>query len=345
MPLGIVLLRSSSNFPLLHLRPIAVSASFFSSLLLLCLLCRPLMVGSSMSPPITSSAPLHSFSPHELELIKRNFLSRLGLQRVPAPASPSIHVPDHMWALYEKMQTAELQSDWIRHYYPKDRRLLASIGPDYNVHDRDWIDIDVSEAVRNLQQDQMTLLVTMSVGTTLSPSPSHSLSSLPYSRIHSAPLILFCETQEKIAKTRRKREATPNANEASTSRSGTGTETAQGGDRTNPEGSRKGKKQRKHQNRASHTGSQSDNLCSRRSLYVDFEELNWQDWIMAPKGYEAGECSGQCIHPLPDHLNATNHAIIQSLIHSFNPSQVPPPCCIPTQTAPLSILYMDVDNV
>lgn len=92
----------------------------------------------------------------------------------------------------------------------------------------------------------------------------------------------FSETQEKIAKTRRKREATPNANEASTSRSGTGTETAQGGDRTNPEGSRKGKKQRKHQNRASHTGSQSDNLCSRRSLYVDFEELNWQDWIMAP---------------------------------------------------------------
>ena len=79
------------------------------------------------------------------------------------------------------------------------------------------------------------------------------------------------------------------------------------------------------------------------------------------EGYEAGECSGQCIHPLPSHLNATNHAIIQSLIHSFNPSQVahglfstkitsfnlqvPPPCCIPTQTAPLSILYMDVDNV
>ena len=37
----------------------------------------------------------------------------------------------------------------------QDRRLLASIGPDYNIHDRDWIDIDVSEAVRNLQQDQV----------------------------------------------------------------------------------------------------------------------------------------------------------------------------------------------
>lgn len=63
---------------------------------------------------------------------------------------------------------------------------------------------------------------------------------------------------------------------------------------------------------------------------------NWQDWIMAPVGYEAYQCKGRCPHPLPSQLNTTNHAIIQSLINSIDPSAVPPPSCVPVEMSSLS---------
>ena len=81
--------------------------------------------------------------------------------------------------------------------------------------------------------------------------------------------------------------------------------------------------------------------CRRRSLYVDFVEIEWNDWIIAPQGYEAFVCAGSCPTILPDHLNATNHAQIQSLLHSVNPRDVPAPCCVPTELSPISMLYVD----
>lgn len=61
-------------------------------------------------------------------------------------------------------------------------------------------------------------------------------------------------------------------------------------------------------------------------------------------GYDAYQCQGRCVHPMPSHLNTTNHAIIQSLIHSIDPSAVPPPSCVPTETSSISILYRDMNN-
>ncbi|KAI6074881.1 Bone morphogenetic protein 6 [Aix galericulata] len=37
------------------------------------------------------------------------------------------------------------------------------------------------------------------------------------------------------------------------------------------------------------------------------------DWIIAPKGYAANYCDGECSFPLNAHMNATNHAIVQTL--------------------------------
>ena len=45
-------------------------------------------------------------------------------------------------------------------------------------------------------------------------------------------------------------------------------------------------------------------------------------WIVAPPGYDAFQCRGECIFPLADHLNATNHAIVQTMVNSMNPSAV-----------------------
>lgn len=86
--------------------------------------------------------------------------------------------------------------------------------------------------------------------------------------------------------------------------------------------------------------------CQIKTLYVSFKDLNWQDWIIAPEGYGAFFCSGECNFPLNAHMNATNHAIVQTLVHLMHPSKVPKPCCAPTKLIPISVLYhIDESNV
>lgn len=86
--------------------------------------------------------------------------------------------------------------------------------------------------------------------------------------------------------------------------------------------------------------------CQIQQLYVSFKDLKWQDWIIAPDGYGAYFCSGECNFPLTAHMNATNHAIVQTLVHLMQPAKVPKPCCAPVRLAPISVLYyVDEANV
>lgn len=39
-----------------------------------------------------------------------------------------------------------------------------------------------------------------------------------------------------------------------------------------------------------------------------------KDWIIAPEGYAAFYCEGECSFPLNSYMNATNHAIVQTLV-------------------------------
>ncbi|XP_034946945.1 protein decapentaplegic-like [Chelonus insularis] len=84
--------------------------------------------------------------------------------------------------------------------------------------------------------------------------------------------------------------------------------------------------------------------CRRHPLYVDFSDVGWNDWIVAPPGYDAFYCHGDCPFPLSDHLNSTNHAIVQNLVYSTNPALVPKACCIPTALSSISMLYLDEEN-
>ncbi|XP_061614271.1 bone morphogenetic protein 6 isoform X2 [Phyllopteryx taeniolatus] len=94
---------------------------------------------------------------------------------------------------------------------------------------------------------------------------------------------------------------------------------------------------------ADYNGSDQKSACRRHELYVSFRELGWQDWIIAPEGYAANYCEGECSFPLNAHMNATNHAIVQTLVHLMNPENVPKPCCAPTKLHAISVLYFD-DN-
>ncbi|XP_033847067.1 bone morphogenetic protein 2b [Periophthalmus magnuspinnatus] len=91
------------------------------------------------------------------------------------------------------------------------------------------------------------------------------------------------------------------------------------------------RKQRRKQNKAN---------CRRHDLYVDFSDVGWNEWIVAPPGYHAFYCQGECPFPLADHLNSTNHAIVQTLVNSVN-SNIPRACCVPTDLSPISLLYLD----
>ncbi|CAD6196437.1 unnamed protein product [Caenorhabditis auriculariae] len=303
------------------------------------------------------------FSTVDAEMVKKGFLRKFGLDDVPVPHGPTISIPTHVWDIYHD---EDYEADWVRHYYPKEllevnsglilsfnlsvaariaseekvvralmklridrkaskcseksvisvffldgnqRLLLGSQGVE---NETDWVDLDVTGAFSTSSIDTVSFAVEFSEDLSLHAAEATSISSLPFARLQSAPLIVFSESS-KPSRARRKR----STNE------------------------RRGRRR----NRKHHRHDAESHLCRKAELYVDFDELNWQDWIMAPKGYSAGQCIGGCPHPMPAHLNASNHAIIQSLLHSLNPHDVPPPSCVPTETSPLSILYVDVDNV
>ncbi|XP_063051002.1 bone morphogenetic protein 10 [Engraulis encrasicolus] len=83
------------------------------------------------------------------------------------------------------------------------------------------------------------------------------------------------------------------------------------------------------------------NHCKKNSLYVEFKDIGWDSWILAPTGYEAFECTGVCSFPLTPHVKPTKHAMVQTLVNMKSPQKVAPACCVPTKLDPISLLYLD----
>jgi len=85
-------------------------------------------------------------------------------------------------------------------------------------------------------------------------------------------------------------------------------------------------------------GSRVVERCNKKSLSINFDDVGWTNWIIAPQSYFANFCSGDCTYPMNDVQNATNHAIIQSIFHSVG-RVVPRSCCAPTKLGRMAILY------
>ncbi|KMY91073.1 protein screw [Drosophila simulans] len=85
--------------------------------------------------------------------------------------------------------------------------------------------------------------------------------------------------------------------------------------------------------------------CERLNFTVDFKELHMHNWVIAPKKFEAYFCGGGCNFPLGTKMNATNHAIVQTLMHLKQP-HLPKPCCVPTVLGAITILrYLNEDII
>ena len=85
----------------------------------------------------------------------------------------------------------------------------------------------------------------------------------------------------------------------------------------------------------------NNGLCRRRSLYVNFKDVGWDTWVIAPEGYDAHYCKGVCPWPLSDQFNSSTHAIVQSTLRESGRKSVPPVCCVPTKLRSISLLYFD----
>ncbi|XP_061088336.1 growth/differentiation factor 10-like [Conger conger] len=83
-------------------------------------------------------------------------------------------------------------------------------------------------------------------------------------------------------------------------------------------------------------------VCARRYLKVDFADVGWSEWIIAPKSFDAFYCSGTCGFPLPKILRPSNHATIQSIVKAVGITPgIPEPCCVPDKMSSQSVLFLD----
>ncbi|XP_014401289.1 PREDICTED: embryonic growth/differentiation factor 1, partial [Myotis brandtii] len=90
--------------------------------------------------------------------------------------------------------------------------------------------------------------------------------------------------------------------------------------------------------------------CRARRLYVSFREVGWHRWVIAPRGFLANYCQGQCSLPAtlpgPGGPPALNHAVLRALMPSAAPGPAGLPCCVPARLSPISVLFFDnSDNV
>ncbi|XP_041942404.1 growth/differentiation factor 2 [Alosa sapidissima] len=81
--------------------------------------------------------------------------------------------------------------------------------------------------------------------------------------------------------------------------------------------------------------------CRRTSLRVNFKDIGWHEWIVAPPEYEAYECKGTCQFPLSPDVTPSKHAIIQSLVNLRHPGKANMACCVPTKLDPITIMYQE----
>ncbi|CAB3396557.1 unnamed protein product [Caenorhabditis bovis] len=82
-------------------------------------------------------------------------------------------------------------------------------------------------------------------------------------------------------------------------------------------------------------------ICQKKGLYVDFDALGWKQWVIAPEGFSAFYCAGACSAPFHRALNATSHAIVQSLVHLVRPNATTEAKCAPSSLSSMKIMFID----
>ncbi|XP_058800353.1 inhibin beta chain, partial [Phymastichus coffea] len=85
--------------------------------------------------------------------------------------------------------------------------------------------------------------------------------------------------------------------------------------------------------------------CCKQRFYVSFAQLGWDDWIIAPQGYYANYCRGNCATGprTPDTFpNYYTHVIEE--YRRMDRLAGMQPCCAPLKFSPMSLIYFGPDS-
>lgn len=82
---------------------------------------------------------------------------------------------------------------------------------------------------------------------------------------------------------------------------------------------------------------QSEESCNRINFTIHFKDIGMDDVVLAPKSFDAFYCSGECNFPLQVQMNATNHALIQTLANLKDPG-IPKSRCTPRTLGSIRVL-------
>uniref|UniRef100_A0A3B5B398 Inhibin beta A chain-like n=1 Tax=Stegastes partitus TaxID=144197 RepID=A0A3B5B398_9TELE len=89
-------------------------------------------------------------------------------------------------------------------------------------------------------------------------------------------------------------------------------------------------------------------ICCKRQFYVNFKDIGWGDWIIAPSGYHANYCEGECPNHMANigssslsfHSTVINHYRMRG----YSPFQNIKSCCVPTRLRAMSMLYYNEEQ-
>ncbi|XP_063706497.1 inhibin beta chain [Culicoides brevitarsis] len=85
--------------------------------------------------------------------------------------------------------------------------------------------------------------------------------------------------------------------------------------------------------------------CCKQRFYVSFKEIGWDDWILAPPGYYANYCRGDCagIFRTPDTYSSYHTHFIEEY-RKAEKLEGMKPCCAPTKFSSMSLIYYGPDE-
>lgn len=84
--------------------------------------------------------------------------------------------------------------------------------------------------------------------------------------------------------------------------------------------------------------------CCKQPFYVSFDKLGWKEWIIAPAGYYANYCKGECgPHRTPDTYATYHTHVIEQFSKNYHLSGMQP-CCAPMRFSSISLIYYDMNH-
>lgn len=103
---------------------------------------------------------------------------------------------------------------------------------------------------------------------------------------------------------------------------------------------------RRVRRRAVDCGGALSGQCCKESFYVSFKALGWDDWIIAPRGYFANYCRGDCTGTFrtPDTFQ-TFHAHFIEEYRKLGLLNGMRPCCAPIKFSSMSLIYYGDDGI